>query len=168
MLISRVLMAEARVVRPYIAGAVMIKFAKLAASLVQVTVIAQLAGHAFAGTVHEVRVPATAGLVLGAGVLRVALTLAENWLACQGAARVKTGLRERLYRKLLELEMGYQLATPSSAVVSAAVDGIEALDVYFSRYLPQLFYSLLAPLLLFSTWRASMPPRPTPCYWRYR
>lgn len=148
-LISRLLLGEAQAVRPYIAGVVVAKFARLATSLVQVTVIAQLVSHAFAGRVDTAKVAAAAGLALGAAVSRVALTLVENWLSCHGAARVKTGLRARLYRKLLELDIGFQLATPSSAVVSAAVDGIEALDLYFSRYLPQLFYTLLAPVLLF-------------------
>ncbi|HSW09759.1 MAG TPA: ABC transporter ATP-binding protein/permease [Bacillota bacterium] len=149
MLINRDLMGEARTVRLPIAGMVLAKFIKLAASLVQVTVIAEIIAHVFAGTAAAVNLPASAAWILGAVALRTAATLAENHLAFHCAAQVKTILRTRLYKKLLELELGYQLIAPSSAVVSAAVDGIEALDLYFSRYLPQLFYSILAPLSLF-------------------
>ncbi|MFR9070690.1 MAG: ABC transporter ATP-binding protein/permease, partial [Paraclostridium sp.] len=37
----------------------------------------------------------------------------------------------------------------TSSIVQISVDGVEALEIYFGRYLPQLFYSLLAPLTLF-------------------
>lgn len=62
-------------------------------------------------------------------------------------ARVK--LRELIYKKLLRLGTGYNSVESTSAVVQVAVEGIEALEVYFGKYLPQFFYSMLAPITLF-------------------
>ena len=66
------------------------------------------------------------------------------------AANVKKVLREDLYKKLLRLGISYNEKVATSEVVQLAVEGIEQLEIYFGAYLPQLFYSLLAPLLLFA------------------
>jgi ATP-binding cassette subfamily C protein len=65
------------------------------------------------------------------------------------SAKIKLDLREALYRKLLEIEMRYMERQETAAIITTAVDGVEALDLYYGRYLPQLFYSLLAPIILF-------------------
>lgn len=65
------------------------------------------------------------------------------------SAQVRKFLRESIYKKLLELGVTYNDAISTSSMVQIAVDGVEALEVYFGRYLPQLFYSLLAPITLF-------------------
>lgn len=63
--------------------------------------------------------------------------------------QVRKELREKIYKKLLELGVNYKDTISTSSTVQIAVDGVEALEIYFGRYLPQLFYSLLAPLTLF-------------------
>nr|WP_273327091.1 ABC transporter ATP-binding protein/permease [Vallitalea guaymasensis] len=65
------------------------------------------------------------------------------------SAEIKKTLRERIYRKLLDLGVNYNDTISTSSIVQISVDGVEALEVYFGRYLPQLFYSLLAPITLF-------------------
>lgn len=65
------------------------------------------------------------------------------------SAKAKYLLRENIYKKLLNLGSKYKDSSSTSSIVQVAVDGVEALEVYFGRYLPQLFYSLLAPLTLF-------------------
>lgn len=42
------------------------------------------------------------------------------------------------------------LQTNTSEVVQVAVEGVDLLETYFGAYLPQFFYSMLAPLTLFS------------------
>ena len=68
------------------------------------------------------------------------------------AARVdvKRMLREKIYDKLLRLGASYREQTATSEVVQMAAEGVEQLETYFGRYLPQLFYSLLAPVTLFA------------------
>ncbi len=63
---------------------------------------------------------------------------------------VKKVLRGKIYEKLLKIGAGYQENISTSEVVQAAVEGVEQLEVYFGKYLPQLFYSTLAPLTLFA------------------
>ncbi|MEG0295538.1 MAG: ABC transporter ATP-binding protein/permease [Clostridium sp.] len=62
-------------------------------------------------------------------------------------ARVK--LRELIYAKLLKLGMNYNDKVSTSSVVQVTVEGVEALEVYFGKYLPQFFYAMLAPITLF-------------------
>lgn len=65
------------------------------------------------------------------------------------SAEVRKSLRESIYKKLLNLGVNYTDTISTSSTVQISVDGVEALEVYFGRYLPQLFYSLLAPITLF-------------------
>ena len=67
------------------------------------------------------------------------------------AARVdvKRILREKIYNKLLKLGVSYRDKVSTSEVVQLSTEGVEQLETYFGKYLPQLFYSLLAPVTLF-------------------
>lgn len=62
---------------------------------------------------------------------------------------VKDTLRLRLYEKLLALKGNYQSFVSTSEIVQLQVEGIDQLEVYFGRYLPQFFYSMIASLTLF-------------------
>lgn len=62
---------------------------------------------------------------------------------------VKRILREKLYEKMLRLGAAYKEQVSSSQVVQVSTEGVEQLETYFGKYLPQLFYSLLAPVTLF-------------------
>lgn len=67
----------------------------------------------------------------------------------KSSGKVRNILREKIYKKLLELGVDYNNALSTSSTVQIAVDGVEQLEVYFGRFLPQLFYGLLGPLTLF-------------------
>lgn len=67
----------------------------------------------------------------------------------KSSTEVRKGLRSKIYQKLLDLGVNYKDTISTSSTVQISVDGVEALEIYFGRYLPQLFYSLLAPLTLF-------------------
>lgn len=62
---------------------------------------------------------------------------------------VKRVLREKIYEKLVRLGASYKEQTATSEAVQLSAEGVEQLETYFGKYLPQLFYSLLAPLTLF-------------------
>lgn len=64
---------------------------------------------------------------------------------------VKKDLRTKLFSKIFALGMHYQELVKTSELVQLAVEGIHQLETYYALYLPQLFYSLLAPLTLFIT-----------------
>ena len=69
-----------------------------------------------------------------------------SYLACVDVKRI---LREKLYEKMLKLGASYSEQVSSSEVVQVSTEGVEQLETYFGKYLPQLFYSLIAPLTLF-------------------
>lgn len=69
--------------------------------------------------------------------------------AFKASRDVKNHLRTRLYKKLLEMKNSYQTYIPTSELVQLNVEGIDQLETYFGRYLPQFFYSMLAPITLF-------------------
>ncbi len=62
------------------------------------------------------------------------------------AVRVKTDLRERLFTHILALGPAFSRSERTGELTTAAVEGIEALDAYFSQYLPQLVVSTLVPV----------------------
>jgi thiol reductant ABC exporter CydD subunit len=65
-----------------------------------------------------------------------------------GAARVMSGLRERLVRHLLLARPGGLQDEHAGELAAAAVQGVESLEAYFARYVPQMVLSALAPLLI--------------------
>ena len=62
---------------------------------------------------------------------------------------VKGRLRQMIYEKLLKLGSSYRENLATSEVVQVSVEGVDQLETYFGSYLPQFFYSMLAPLTLF-------------------
>lgn len=65
------------------------------------------------------------------------------------SAGVKKTLREKIYNKLLTLGSSYEEYVPTAEVVQVSGEGVEQLEIYFGKYIAQLFYSLLAPITLF-------------------
>ena len=62
---------------------------------------------------------------------------------------VKKILRKNIYEKMLRLGPSYRDHVRTSEVMQVSTEGVEQLEIYFGKYLPQLFYSLLAPVTLF-------------------
>lgn len=62
---------------------------------------------------------------------------------------VKRILREKIYDLILRTGASYNEYVSSSEVVQVSTEWVEQLETYFGKYLPQFFYSLLAPITLF-------------------
>ena len=119
----------------------------LAGNVAMVWVIARV----LAALVTGGEVPTMALSTLALGI--AARTLATRMAAQQSFAAsqdVKRTLRRRIYEKLLRLGPGYAESVPTAEVVQLSVEGCEQLETYFGQYLPQLFYSVLAPVTLFA------------------
>lgn len=69
--------------------------------------------------------------------------------AHQTAAIVQQQIRGRLFEQILKLGPAHFAYTRSGELSSAAVEGVEQLEIYFGRYLPQFFLALMTPVLLF-------------------
>ena len=76
------------------------------------------------------------------------LILGEVKFKCTADIRIR--LRHNIYQKMLDLEMDYLVKMGTSRAVTASIDGIEALEKYFSEYLPDLIYCFIAPFILFA------------------
>ena len=83
-------------------------------------------------------------LVLIAG--RAFLTWLNEISANSVAVRIKSNLRERLFNHILNLGPAYTRGQSTGELTTAAVEGIEALDAYYSQYLPQLVVTALIPI----------------------
>lgn len=68
----------------------------------------------------------------------------------QASVDVKKILRQKIYGKMLRLGPSYREKVSTSEVMQVSTEGVEQLETYFGKYLPQLFYSLLAPVTLFA------------------
>lgn len=88
-------------------------------------------------------------LIILALIIRFISNMYQGKFSHLSSAKAKYTLRELIYKKLLNLGPNYNNSISTSSIVQITVDGVEALDVYFGKYLPQLFYSLLAPITLF-------------------
>lgn len=62
---------------------------------------------------------------------------------------VKETLRCRLYKKLSKIGNSYTNEWSTAEIVQLSSEGIEQLETYFASYIPQFFYSLIAPMTLF-------------------
>ena len=74
---------------------------------------------------------------------------------------VKKDLRERVYNKIVRLGVRSTDDMSMAGLTQIALEGVEQLDLYYSSYLPQFFYAMLAPLLLFAitvgiSWRVAL------------
>lgn len=65
------------------------------------------------------------------------------------SAQIKHKLRTLIFNKLASMPLSQVNQQSTSSIIQVASEGVEQLEIYFGRYLPQLFYSLLAPLTLF-------------------
>ena len=82
-------------------------------------------------------------------IIRYFSNIMYGKLSYLASASVRVNLRELIYKKLLKLGVGYNKVQSTSTIVQMTVEGVEALEIYFGRYLPQFFYSMLAPITLF-------------------
>ena len=101
--------------------------------------------------------------------ITVVLAIAVRYVAsrCTGSLKdmlgrkVKKDLRERTYDKILRLGVRSTDGMSMAGLTQVSMEGIEQLDLYYSTYLPQFFFSMIAPILLFCIcvgidWRTSL------------
>ena len=96
---------------------------------------------------------ARANLVMAAAaaiVVRVCCLTLSQRMGQAAAAAAKRTVRKLVYDKLVRLGPSYSERVSTSEAVQVSVEGTEQLESYFGSYLPQLFYSVLAPLTLFA------------------
>ena len=83
-------------------------------------------------------------------VLRSLFLYAQEVISHHTASIVKIELRKRLYEHALALGPGHFDQSRTGEAVMSLADGVEKLEAFFGKYLPQLFVAALAPVLIFA------------------
>lgn len=111
-----------------------------------------LSGTLSSLTALDMTVAKASTAVLNALLTAVAMLVCElltGEAVYRCTAKARQTLRTEIFSKVLELDVGnVERIGPVSAITSS-VDGVEAMTVYYSQYLPGLLYSILAPIYLF-------------------
>ena len=134
----------------YIKKNVMFQWLSLVGNIVMIFSIASLFGLCLTGGLQPRWLAVTVLIAAAAAALRWVCTVKASRMSFLSAQAVKKVLRRRIYEKLLRLGASYQKQVSSSEAVQMAVEGVDQLETYFGAYLPQFFYSMLAPLTLFA------------------
>lgn len=147
--------------KKYIVQNVFWQWLGLLAQIIAILSIGQLLDSAIFGSITGKRIFLTGMICTGVIFLRMISDRKAVQASFSASADVKRILREKIYEKLVRLGSSYKEQISTSEVVQLSVEGVEQLETYFGRYLPQFFYSLLAPVTLFAvlsfiSWKASL------------
>ena len=115
---------------------------------------AALLAHALAAAAVGTGARALAGtliFLLVVVVARAAAAYGGEAAALRAAARVKSQLRRKLMRHCLQLAPASLDAPRPGQIAAQATRGLDGLDPYFSRYLPQLVLSVMVPVAVVVT-----------------
>ena len=148
-MINKKLLSFDRGALRYVGANVAFQWLGMLCNVIFVRAIAQLVGAAFAGSLTSAQLWQNLVLCLATVPMRFAFTMLASAMSDQASKDVKRTLRSSIYAKLARLGPNYTETAATSEVVMLASEGVEQIDTYFAKYLPQLFYSLLAPVTLF-------------------
>ena len=135
--------------KKYIVYTILWQWLALLSQVIAVFSIARLLEKVIYGSVTSKSVERTVLTLILVVVIRFfceRMGARSSYLACVDVKRI---LREKIYEKMLKLGASYREQVSSSEVVQVSTEGVEQLETYFGKYLPQLFYSLIAPVTLF-------------------
>jgi len=124
--------------------------------LLQATLLASIIADAFSGaTLADVTPKLELLAVTFAG--RALLAWGFEIAGRRAATSVLSELRLALVESRLQKQAAALDGTEAGEVAASAVQGVDALEAYFARYLPQLVLAVLVPLAVL-TWVAAIDP----------
>ncbi|MGC5038561.1 ABC transporter ATP-binding protein/permease [Streptomyces sp. DT190] len=131
--------------RPLLASA-FLQGAVTLTHLVQAALLALALAHLARGDTG--RLPWLLAAVLGVVAARAGLAVGQRRTATRAGARGRVALRDELLAHLGRLGPAHLTTARAGAVRTTLVDGVEGVDAYVSRYLPQLLITLTVPPLV--------------------
>lgn len=135
--------------KKYIVQNIVWQWIALLAQIVSIFSIANLLEQVLFASVGKDAILQTAMILMIAVLIRFLCDRMASNASYKASVDVKRVLRKTIYEKLLRLGASYREQVSTSEVVQMCTEGVEQLEVYFGKYLSQLFYSLLAPITLF-------------------
>lgn len=145
---DRRLVRAARPGRLALALAVALGVAGGVATIVQWSAFARLVTGAFLEQQGLVALRPTFLVFLAAVAVRALLNWGREVAAQRGATAITTALRAQFYAHLMRLGPVRLREERAGGLIAAATGGIERLDPYFARFLPQVLLSQIVPLLI--------------------
>ena len=136
--------------KKYIYGNIFFQWINLIANIVAIFLISGFISDTYYGNVTDAKLVRLIIILAIAVLARVICNIASNKMSYLSSKKVKQVLRHKIMEKMLTLGTSYNEKVRTSEVVQVSVEGVEQIETYFGLYLPQLFYSLLAPLTLFA------------------
>ena len=149
LLINKTMLDLSKGLRRYIICIALLKVAVLAATAQFAQNISAFMGNMLAPsmTAADLKGAILSAFFAAAIMLIGELVIGEIEFRCTAKSRIL--LREKIFSKMLELDVGNIEKIGATRAVTDAVDGVESMQIYYSKYLPGLLYSLLAPIYLF-------------------
>ncbi|UED87968.1 ABC transporter ATP-binding protein/permease [Streptomyces profundus] len=144
MLHRRLLVLAGSAVRP-VALCALLGLLVSAASLAQAVALARALAHLFPGGGGAGEAGAALVTAVGCMVVRAALLRLDAPLRARCGAEIRARLRDRLVARLGELGPAHAAGARAGEVQHTLVTGVEGLDAYYTRYLPQLLVVAVVP-----------------------
>ncbi len=99
---------------------------------------------------------AAAGMIVRYGVTRLVGGVKDTL-----GRQAKKDLRDKIYEKIVRLGVRSADQMSMAGLTQVSMEGVEQLDLYYSNYIPQFFYAMLAPFVLFAVtvgiqWRVAV------------
>lgn len=135
--------------KKYIYLSVLFKWMALISQIAIVYASVNLIKLVFEGSFETALVLKQLGVFMFALVLRIAsekLIIKSSYMSSRD---VKNILRNKIFDKLERIGSNYSESVSTAEVVQMTTEGVEQLEIYFGQYLPQFFYSMIAPITLF-------------------
>ena len=145
---SRELLRQVRPAQAWLGATVGLGVLVAVATIAQMVLLARVVDRVFLGGAGLAEVGTPLLLLLAASAVRSLLLWGREVTAQQGAVRVKGEIRGRLFGHVLRLGPAYAKGERTGELATTATEGVERLDAYFARYLPQALLSVVVPLLI--------------------
>ncbi len=148
--------------KKYIALTVLAQWLKTVANIVMIFILSNLLAQILDGKAFDFK-RLLPYLVAIAAVMfvRYLCGYASSQTSFFASSEVKKVLRQKMYKKLTRMGASYSEKVSTSEVLQVFVEGVDQLELYFGKYLPQFFFAMLAPITLFAvlvfvSWKASV------------
>ena len=142
------LLGYARTTRAFLAGSVLLGGAGAALVVAQAGLIAEIVVRAFQRGAGLGELTTPLALLALTAVGRGLVGWLTELTAHRSVARVKSTLRRRLLDHATALGPSYLAGRRTGELTTLATRGIDALDDYFARYLPQLALAVVVPVIV--------------------
>ncbi|MGW7284259.1 thiol reductant ABC exporter subunit CydD [Streptomyces sp. NPDC054847] len=140
------LLRYAHATRRFLAAVVVLGIAGAVLVIAQAMLVAEVVVGAFQRGLSASELGTPLVLLAAVAVGRAAVSWLTELAAHRASAAVKSELRRRLLERAAELGPGRLSGQNTGSLVALATRGVDALDDYFSRYLPQLGLAVVVPV----------------------